>query len=569
MLSIMTILIVISYRGFALNEQKIPALPDAPGISAFLIKPSQGMAKMPAGWKRNTDRNFSNSQLALEYLTAVQGAAPYKTISETLPKAHYTMFILAIGKGRARVGGGDWKEINVAGNYYQWVKLGKSKKSRRVTVEVKSLSPAFKYAGLLAAGDRLPIISVARVMKKLRRGEPVTIALVGDSVTENAKGHRGGSTSFEKGNPGLFKAMLEKEFDTPVAYASHREPSDWPENPNATKFKRVTLDKVQYRDGRVEVDPSAKIRLINMGKGGAASDDGWHRFPDTFTEVNAWHKIKGQWLDIAKTDLQPILRWGLTHYRPDLVIINFGTNDANGSHKGRTAKDYLFFMKILATMTQHRLGAAVILSTPHKWTRGTHQMPHTQPEMTDIIRLYAQKTGFRLADIYNEYEPDNYDGIHPHNKGHFAMASAYMKALLNEPSKAKTGSGATAAQFKDNGDGTVTDTFSGLMWLKNANVAGKTCSFYEAREIIARVNHGGHSDWRLPTRDELLSLVAFSRRRPSLPAGHPFANVGRWYLSTTDERGYHYGVDFDTGVAYFPAKREMVRGFVWPVRNRR
>jgi hypothetical protein len=128
MLSIMTILIVISYRGFALNEQKIPALPDAPGISAFLIKPSQGMAKMPAGWKRNTDRNFSNSQLALEYLTAVQGAAPYKTISETLPKAHYTMFILAIGKGRARVGGGDWKEINVAGNYYQWVKLGKSKK---------------------------------------------------------------------------------------------------------------------------------------------------------------------------------------------------------------------------------------------------------------------------------------------------------------------------------------------------------------------------------------------------------------------------------------------------------
>jgi len=548
--------------------QKIPPLADAPGVSAFLIKPSEGLARIPDGWKRSTVDNYNNSQLAGEYIESTGGAMSCWTVKEDLPKANYTVFLLATGEGQSRLGEGEWMDIKVSGKY-QWVELGRVADAERVRVEVKGATTSFRYAGVLACGDRLPVVPVDSVLEKLRKGEPVTIALVGDSVTENAKGHRGGSSSFKKGNPGLFKAMLEKEFSTEVAYTPHRDPADWPEDENSTNFPMVTFRETLCREGRVEADPEAKIRLINMGKGGAASDDAWQRFPETFSESSGWHVKEGQWIDTNRSDLPPILRIGLSGYKPDLVIINFGTNDANGSNTERTAMDYLFYMRTLLTACQHQMGAAVILSTPHKWTRGTHQLPHTQPEMTHSIRTYAKENGFRLADIYNEYGSDDYDGIHPGDSGHAHMAAAYMKALLNEPSVPSIGKGAAAAQFKENRKGTVSDKTTGLMWMKDAGLAKELIAMDQAKEFIVSLNEKkaeGHDDWRLPTREELLTLVAFDHYNPALPKGHPFINVGRWYLSVTDERGYPYGVDFHTGTAYFPGDKKA-KGLVWPVRN--
>jgi len=113
----------------------------------------------------------------------------------------------------------------------------------------------------------------------------------------------------------------------------------------------------------------------------------------------------------------------------------------------------------------------------------------------------------------------------------------------------------TPSSFRltDNGDGTVTDNLTGLMWLKDANCmethyAGTWPDGYanwqEASEIIAGINDGtyagcsaGHTDWRLPNRKELHSLTDFSQSNPALPQGHPFVNVGsdpgHGYLTST------------------------------------
>lgn len=43
-----------------------------------------------------------------------------------------------------------------------------------------------------------------------------------------------------------------------------------------------------------------------------------------------------------------------------------------------------------------------------------------------------------------------------------------------------------------------------------------------------------HSDWRLPNRRELRSLLSFQIRRPPLPPGHPFDGVfPSWYSTST------------------------------------
>ena len=61
--------------------------------------------------------------------------------------------------------------------------------------------------------------------------------------------------------------------------------------------------------------------------------------------------------------------------------------------------------------------------------------------------------------------------------------------------------------YIDNGDGTITDTITGLMWEKDM---GEKIPFSEAFSKASSSNLGGHSDWRVPTIKELYSLILFT-----------------------------------------------------------
>ena len=61
-----------------------------------------------------------------------------------------------------------------------------------------------------------------------------------------------------------------------------------------------------------------------------------------------------------------------------------------------------------------------------------------------------------------------------------------------------------ADRFVDHGDGTVTDTKTGLMWAAKDNES--PINWKDARSYCQNYNGGGHSDWRMPTLDELASL---------------------------------------------------------------
>ncbi len=76
------------------------------------------------------------------------------------------------------------------------------------------------------------------------------------------------------------------------------------------------------------------------------------------------------------------------------------------------------------------------------------------------------------------------------------------------------------SQLIDNGDGTITDRKTGLMWKKCLEgVSGVLCdidspihfTWQEALERIGNVNNGygfaGYTDWRLPNIRELVSIV--------------------------------------------------------------
>ena len=142
------------------------------------------------------------------------------------------------------------------------------------------------------------------------------------------------------------------------------------------------------------------------------------------------------------------------------------------------------------------------------------------------------------------------------------------------------GVGWPSPRFNDNGDGTVLDNLTGLVWLKDGaclwrrtrdEALAESGSLEDGRCGLTDGSIPG--DWRLPNRKELLSLIDWSEETPALPASRPFSYVQPdFYWSSSDDvkigangiTGGAWVVDLASGVSLFhdPATLD----FVWPVR---
>jgi uncharacterized caspase-like protein len=77
-------------------------------------------------------------------------------------------------------------------------------------------------------------------------------------------------------------------------------------------------------------------------------------------------------------------------------------------------------------------------------------------------------------------------------------------------------SGSFDNDFVDNGDRTVTDRATGLMWQRSGS--SRSVTWTKAKVYIDKINRNqfaGYSDWRLPTIDELASLLEKSKKEGS------------------------------------------------------
>lgn len=77
-------------------------------------------------------------------------------------------------------------------------------------------------------------------------------------------------------------------------------------------------------------------------------------------------------------------------------------------------------------------------------------------------------------------------------------------------------------KYRDNGDGTVTDLVTGLMWEKNM---GEKLTFEEAKKKAESLRTGGYDDWRIPTVKELYSLIQFTGQSMGERAVKPFIDT--------------------------------------------
>jgi len=117
----------------------------------------------------------------------------------------------------------------------------------------------------------------------------------------------------------------------------------------------------------------------------------------------------------------------------------------------------------------------------------------------------------------------------------------------------------------------VIDEQSGLMWTKNANLLDFPMTWEEALAAVKEINRSGlyrYQDWKLPNRRELFSLMSHEMINPSLPRGHPFANVfnGYYWSASTCMRLPDQAWYVPLGGARVFKGMQYGSYMVWPVR---
>jgi hypothetical protein len=114
---------------------------------------------------------------------------------------------------------------------------------------------------------------------------------------------------------------------------------------------------------------------------------------------------------------------------------------------------------------------------------------------------------------------------------YYGDISNASKSYSHHVRAVRGGQAASLDRFVDNGDGTVTDTATGLMWQQGHSSSVLVWS--EALTYAEDLPLAGYTDWRVPIVKELQSIVDYNRWNPAIDTTF-FTPVGNYLSSTTD-----------------------------------
>ncbi|MBI5056516.1 MAG: DUF1566 domain-containing protein [Nitrospirae bacterium] len=154
----------------------------------------------------------------------------------------------------------------------------------------------------------------------------------------------------------------------------------------------------------------------------------------------------------------------------------------------------------------------------------------------------------------------------------------------------KQAGAAWPVRFSDNGNATITDNLTGLIWSKNANApdpspgvcvnAGSKMTWQQALAFVTCLNannFSGFADWRLPNLNEMESLVHAGAANSSvylIANGFTLVQADLYWTSTNDNSNLKavppapdaWDVSLVSGDLALTSDKDLTRA-VWPVRG--
>ena len=128
-------------------------------------------------------------------------------------------------------------------------------------------------------------------------------------------------------------------------------------------------------------------------------------------------------------------------------------------------------------------------------------------------------------------------------------------------------------RFKDNDDLTITDTKTGLMWMKEDSYlhTGHWVNWFESAQHVNKLNEEGFAnqyDWRIPTIKELTTIYEADKINSKvlgkgmiIHIDPIFSKEGGASLWSIEENGYHnaFGLILNTGKRFNSSKKSKFR----------
>ena len=136
-------------------------------------------------------------------------------------------------------------------------------------------------------------------------------------------------------------------------------------------------------------------------------------------------------------------------------------------------------------------------------------------------------------------------------------------------------------RFKDNGDQTITDTKTGLMWMKEDSYlhSGHWVNWFESIQLVKQINEEGFADqydWQIPTTKQLITIYEVGKTNSRvlgkgmiIHIDPIFAKEGSASLWSIEENGNYnaFGVVLNTGKRFNSPKKSRFRKAVRAVRR--
>jgi hypothetical protein len=174
-----------------------------------------------------------------------------------------------------------------------------------------------------------------------------------------------------------------------------------------------------------------------------------------------------------------------------------------------------------------------------------YSIPKTGPAIKTAFFPNTYTSGYWSSTLSGGFELWNNAWRIGFEDGYFCngdkLGTLYVRCVRGGPSPSQN--------FVDNGDGTVTDITTGLMWQQaepGAMAWGNALSYCQGLPL------GGHYDWRLPNVKEIESLFDDSRINPAINTSYfPNVHTTRDYWASTSYAyawAYAWGDNFYFGI---------------------
>ena len=114
--------------------------------------------------------------------------------------------------------------------------------------------------------------------------------------------------------------------------------------------------------------------------------------------------------------------------------------------------------------------------------------------------------------------------------------------------------------YVDNGDGTITDKATGLMWEKSGS--SSAMRYWNAKRYVSRLNKerfSGYRDWRIPTTEELASLLERARNNKGLHISPAFGDRQKECWTSDTASSSVHGLTMNNAIDFFDGSIELTK----------